>query len=814
MEQTTVTFDGSTSSDPEGPIASYHWDFGDGHSADGPTVQHAFADNGVFTVTLTVTDAGGKHDTDTAEVTVTNATKFLVVDGWADTTVRYGDEGSKIDTTHLAFADIQPRGVASNASGDTYWVIDANRNVYVYNAAGTKIGGWQAKGLSQPQDITTDGTDIWIVDAGRDKVFRYSGAASRRSGSQNASSSFALNSANKQATGLVTDGNRLWVTNDAYVDKVFVYSLAGALLGSWKLDRHNDIPSGIALDPTGASQDLWVVDRGDAHVYRYANAQSRTSGSQSAADTFSLDFWNAHPEGIADPPPVALDNTSQDASAVTSARSTEASAAAQAVPSPASTAAPLTAASNLVLTDEGEALGFSVSTFALGFPSGSNVGPLGIAFPASGGVLVSDYTGKLWRFTSDSDGQVVSDTQLVNQFPFGSPRDLSSANGTVYMTSYDGGGRIYRLSDDGSAAEVVIEGTEEPLGIAPNPVPDSSGHQHLFVATTSGILDVDPIAKTSSLFVTARCDGLSTDGTIVYGATNGRILGFSVATKEQVFDSGPIPGSPDGTALGTGRLAGYLYANTNTAGVWQIDLATNELIQIADGPTATRGDFVTVAPNGTLLATQTAEIDRITPPTGGGFGNAHVTIDVNAPGSEFPSGTTLVVSGAADSVSDLNGLHQPISTVVVNNQPVDVLDAAGNFFTRVTLLPGQNTLEFTATDVAGNVSTTSITITGTQPSPGQVDFSQFADVTQSISGVYGRTSYNDRDSTLLVDLATRNDGTFVADAPLLVGIKNLDPRVEVIGADGVTPDGIPYYDLSDSSGRPPRAQCTVGFRRG
>ncbi len=43
-----------------------------------------------------------------------------------------------------------------------------------------------------PEGIATDGTDVWIVDSKSDKVFRYAGAASRLSGSQNAASSFSL----------------------------------------------------------------------------------------------------------------------------------------------------------------------------------------------------------------------------------------------------------------------------------------------------------------------------------------------------------------------------------------------------------------------------------------------------------------------------------------------------------------------------------------------------------------------------------------------------------------------------------------------
>ena len=49
-----ITFDGSGSHMPGGTITGWHWDFGDGETAEGPTVKHAFAEAGRKKVTLTV----------------------------------------------------------------------------------------------------------------------------------------------------------------------------------------------------------------------------------------------------------------------------------------------------------------------------------------------------------------------------------------------------------------------------------------------------------------------------------------------------------------------------------------------------------------------------------------------------------------------------------------------------------------------------------------------------------------------------------------------------------------------------------------
>jgi PKD repeat protein len=52
-------FDGSGSSDADGSVASYAWDFGDGSTATGPTSGHDFLTSGTRDVTLTVTDDEG-----------------------------------------------------------------------------------------------------------------------------------------------------------------------------------------------------------------------------------------------------------------------------------------------------------------------------------------------------------------------------------------------------------------------------------------------------------------------------------------------------------------------------------------------------------------------------------------------------------------------------------------------------------------------------------------------------------------------------------------------------------------------------------
>jgi PKD repeat protein len=90
-EGSTVAFDGTASTDVEGPIASYAWTFGDGGSATGSKPSHLYRNNGVYTVTLTVTDSAGQTASDTAVQTVLNVPPTANAG-----TARSGFEGSAV----------------------------------------------------------------------------------------------------------------------------------------------------------------------------------------------------------------------------------------------------------------------------------------------------------------------------------------------------------------------------------------------------------------------------------------------------------------------------------------------------------------------------------------------------------------------------------------------------------------------------------------------------------------------------------------------------------------------------------------------
>jgi len=63
-------FDGGGSTDADGTIVSYDWNFGDGKTASGKTASHTYTAADTYTVTLTVTDDKGKKTSTTVDVTV------------------------------------------------------------------------------------------------------------------------------------------------------------------------------------------------------------------------------------------------------------------------------------------------------------------------------------------------------------------------------------------------------------------------------------------------------------------------------------------------------------------------------------------------------------------------------------------------------------------------------------------------------------------------------------------------------------------------------------------------------------------------
>ena len=284
-----------------------------------------------------------------------------------------------------------------------------------------------------------------------------------------------------------------------------------------------------------------------------------------------------------------------------------------------------------VLTVAGVTAGFTLSQFADQFPVSGCCGPLGIAFPGGGKVLVTDYPGNVRVFATDADGQHAPAAPVTQAYGNGNAVGLARVGNFIYMTQQTAG-TVVRLNLDGTFNSFVVTGISTATGIAANPVTGK-----LYVSdccSGSGIWIVDPVANSKVQFKTGSgYDGLSvsSDGLTLYAEFGGTIVGYRISDGVQVFNSGGISGA-DGTELGAGTLAGQIFVNTNSGELWEVELANpaNKVLVVSGG---TRGDFVTADPNGSLLFTQTSDIWRLTPAAGGCIGAACKPTGVPEPSS-------------------------------------------------------------------------------------------------------------------------------------------------------------------------------------
>ncbi len=157
----------------------FSWDFGDGQTGTGQSVQHAWADDGTYDLVCTATDLEGRSASRSASVLVTNVAPQL--SGTPATTIIEGDTYFFTPTAtdagvddELTFSLVGPTGAVIDDAGAVRWTTPL-RSVGSYDLTlevddgdgGTNSLSWSVQ--VQIRDDDGDGlSDVWETDNGLD----------------------------------------------------------------------------------------------------------------------------------------------------------------------------------------------------------------------------------------------------------------------------------------------------------------------------------------------------------------------------------------------------------------------------------------------------------------------------------------------------------------------------------------------------------------------------------------------------------------------------------------------------------------------
>jgi RHS repeat-associated protein len=313
-------------------------------------------------------------------------------------------------------------------------------------------------------------------------------------------------------------------------------------------------------------------------------------------------------------------------------------------------------------------------------------------------------------------------------------------------------------------------------------------------------------------------NSLITKSTVTNQVSNSNVIIHSILNAIMTDGKGREGMGVDSTGVtfvkddfgGYTESSGGFYVNSETVGLGSITNIKRDYVDLTWELGGTVWDLNKLRDGGTIADSfSQAFIDRLPLEVG----NTPVvreilvqtiplpTVEVELP-KEIAAGTSLVISGLATAAQPVlpSGavVRNSLTHVTLNGKPVDLLDSSGQFFMKIEVQPGINRLEFAAYDIYGQVGRTIVEIGGVQKNPGDINFSNLSDISASFTVEYARTSFFEHDRSLLADVTIRNTGQYPVDAPLFVAISNLsDPLVMPRGAKGYTPEGLPYYDVSD-----------------
>ncbi|OQX23849.1 MAG: hypothetical protein BWK80_23795 [Desulfobacteraceae bacterium IS3] len=167
-----IAFDGSRSSDSDGKLIEFEWDFGDGKKGQGAKVKHAYQKPGTYGVTLTVKDDSGSAS-DTAQDETTAVINYPPTaeagpDQWVTSSeVHFDGSGSEdIDGELIEYS--WDFGDGSVGTGVSPVHVYQNPGTYTVRLTVTDNSGTSSSRASDEMTVTVN--HLPIADAGPDRV--------------------------------------------------------------------------------------------------------------------------------------------------------------------------------------------------------------------------------------------------------------------------------------------------------------------------------------------------------------------------------------------------------------------------------------------------------------------------------------------------------------------------------------------------------------------------------------------------------------------------------------------------------------------
>lgn len=163
IEGSSVSFSSTGSSDSDGTIASYLWDFGDGGSSTNANPDYTYASSGTYTVTLTVTDNDGASNAAQTTATidpVTSSSNIQFVSGeitassnWQTVNLPFTYNSMVVVATPVySNSDLPAVTRIRNATGSSF-------EIKVQNPSDASLSGYPVQYIVVEEGTYTDGAD-------------------------------------------------------------------------------------------------------------------------------------------------------------------------------------------------------------------------------------------------------------------------------------------------------------------------------------------------------------------------------------------------------------------------------------------------------------------------------------------------------------------------------------------------------------------------------------------------------------------------------------------------------------------------------